>query len=175
MLRSIRLTPLAAILLAAACALAATAEEAVRELVPFRIKDQHDHLHTDARYRGAPLLVLWGDREGAKVMNSWGPALADSLAPALKGYRLRLLEVAHGKGAPFFIKGKIKGSFRTEGRGPVLMDWDGLFARTYDPVKDHGHAWLFDAEGVLRRSWSAAPPDTALPADLLTRTRELAR
>lgn len=172
MLRSACLTLL---LLMLASGPARAGDDPEGALVPFRIKDQHDRLHTDARYRGAPLVVVWGDREGAEVMNRWGPALADSLAPLLAGYRLRLVEVAHGKGAPFFIKGKIKGSFRGEGRGPVLMDWDGVFARAYAPEDDRGHAWLFGADGALLGTWSAAMPDTALPPDLLDAVRKRAR
>ena len=82
-------------------------------------------------------------------MDAWAPLLADSLAAPIAGYRLRLLEVAHGKGAPFFVKGKIKGKFAAEGRGPVLMDWGGEFAQAYGPVGDRCTVLLFDDEGRL--------------------------
>ncbi|HPF69931.1 MAG TPA: hypothetical protein PLQ13_04595 [Candidatus Krumholzibacteria bacterium] len=166
-----RLTiPLLALVLAAAGAAAADPS-----LIAFRLKDQHDRLHTDARYRGAPLLVLWGDRKGADVMRAWAPALADSFAAEIAGYRLRLVQVAHGKGAPFFVKGKIKGSFRDPDTGPVLMDWDGVFAAAYAPEEDRVNAWLFDRDATLVATWRGAPGDSLPPADLLAAARNLAR
>jgi hypothetical protein len=140
-------------------------------LIPFRIKDQHDRLHTDARYRHAPLLVVWGDRKGSEYMAAWTTALADSLARPLARYRIRLLEVAHGKGAPFFVKGKIKGSFRDDGRGPVLMDWDGAFARAYACREDSCNVLLFDGESGFARGWVVAGRDGAELAAILDAAR----
>ena len=165
MIRTLGLT----MLLATAVAAAAT------DLIPFRLKDQHDRLQTDARYRGAPLLVLWADRRGADVMDAWAPLLADSLAGPVAGYRLRLLEVAHGKGAPFFVKGKIKGKYRDEQRGPVLMDWSGEFAAAYGPSADRCNVWLFDDAGRLVAGWTGADRDSLPPSDLLPAVRHLVR
>ena len=167
MIRTLGLTMLLATAVGAAAA--------ATDLIPFRIKDQRDRLQTDARYRGAPLLVLWADRKGADVMDAWAPLLADSLAGPIAGYRLRLLEVAHGKGAPFFVKGKIKGKFAAAGRGPVLMDWGGEFAAAYGPVEDRCNVWLFDDEGRLVGAWNGAVGDSLLPAGLVSTVRGLAR
>ncbi|MFN2222276.1 MAG: hypothetical protein ACK2UH_06970, partial [Candidatus Promineifilaceae bacterium] len=52
---------------------------AADSLIPFRLRDQHDRLLTDGRFRIAALLVLWGDRRGADFMDAWAPLLADSL------------------------------------------------------------------------------------------------
>ncbi len=154
MFRTLSLTILGLTILLAV-ALAAAADST--GLITFRLKDQHDRLHTDARYRQAPLLVLWSDRRGADFMDAWAPLLADSLAAPLTGYRLNLVEVAHGKGAPFFVKGKIKGKFATPGRGPVLMDWDAEFARAYGCAADSCTILLFAPDGGPPARWTVGP------------------
>ncbi|MFN2370825.1 MAG: hypothetical protein ABR506_06670 [Candidatus Krumholzibacteriia bacterium] len=169
MIRTLGLT-----LLVAAAVGAAVAAAAAGDLVPFRLQDQRGRLHTDARYRHAALVVLWGDRRGAPAMDAWTPRLAEALAGPVAGYRLRILEVAHGQGAPFFIKGKIRGKFADPGRGPVLMDWDGLFARTYACVADSCTVLLFDPAGGLLRRWTVAAPDSARLAEVTAAARRAA-
>ena len=61
------------------------APAAADTLVAFRIKDQFDRLHTDARFRGMPLLVAWGDRAGNDFRKLWSPVLTDSLAEDVAG------------------------------------------------------------------------------------------
>ncbi len=171
MIRTTGLTLLLAVCLATA---AAPAAPATGTLIPFRLKDQHDRLLTDARFGHAALLVLWGDRKGSEAMDAWAPLLADSLAAPVDAYRLRLLQVAHGQGAPFFVKGKIKRKFAAPGRGPVLMDWDGIFARAYGCAPDSCTVLLFGADGRLRARWTEAAPDSAAVARVLAAARSAA-
>jgi len=149
-----------------------TAAGAADTLIPFRIQDQFDHLHTHMRYGGRPLLVVWVDRAGNDFREAWTDALGDSLSTELARYRLRELEVAHVKGVPFFVKGKVKGAFGDE---PVLMDWEGEFAAAYRPVADHVNLLLFDAEGDLTRQWAVTAPDSAILGEVLAAARSLAR
>ncbi|MCP4574271.1 MAG: hypothetical protein GY838_18065 [bacterium] len=142
------------------------------ELIRFRIKDQNDVLYTDARYRNAPLLVFWGDREGIENLGDWSPVLCDSLASELRGYRLRAVDVAHTKGAPFFVKGMIKKRLRAEGNAPVLLDWDGAFAKAYDCRKDQANILLFDRTARLVRIWAVAESDPATKAEILVVVKE---
>jgi len=143
------------------------------ELITFRIKDQFDALHTDARYRWMPLLALWGDRAGSTYLNDWNTVVCDSLAGELRGYRLRKVQVAHVKGAPFFVKGKVKGVIRDRGKAPVLMDWAGEFSRAYACRGDHCNVLLFDRESRLVATWTATGVDAALLAEILAVARRV--
>lgn len=153
-------------------AAAAPAADAPRgDLLVFRIKDQFDALHTDARYRRLPLLALWGDRTGSDFVNDWNTVLCDSLARELRGYRLRTVQVAHVKGTPFFVKGKVKRVFRDRDDAPVLMDWGGEFREAYACREDHCNVLLFDRESRLAAAWTVTVLDAALLAEILAVAR----
>lgn len=136
-------------------------------LISFKIKDQFDRLHTEARYRGAVIVVTWGDRKGSAFMASWGPALKDTLATEIASYRLHHLEVAHVKGVPFFLKGKVKGHFTRDPTAPVLLDWDGDFDQAYDCTADLCNVLVFARDGSMTGRWAVAQLDTSILAEIL--------
>jgi hypothetical protein len=160
------------LLATALCVWLPGAQAAEDTFISFKIKDQFDRLHTDARYRGAVIVVTWGDRKGSSFMDNWSPALDDSLATEIKSYRVHHLEVAHVKGVPFFIKGKVKGHFSKEPEEYVLMDWDGEFNQAYDCTADHCNVLLFARNGKLIQQWAVTEPDPAILAEILAQTRQ---
>jgi len=141
--------------------------------ISFKIKDQFDHLHTDARYRGSVILVTWADRKGSDYMENWGPVLDDSLAAEIQGFRVRHVDVAHVKGVPFFLKGKIKGYFSKDPEEWVLMDWDGEFDKAYDCTEDHSNVFVFARDGKLSGRWAVTAPNPAALAEMLVLIRGL--
>jgi hypothetical protein len=147
------------------------APAAADTLVAFRIKDQFDRLHTDARFRGMPLLVAWGDRAGNDFRKLWSPVLTDSLAEDVAGYRLKVVAAAHAKGVPFFVKGKIKGSFPKDRDQWVLVDWDGVLDAAYAPVPERCNLLLFGRDGRLLRRWDVAEPSPDDVAEVLAAVR----
>lgn len=151
----------AVLLLGLALAAAAAGLAAETSLIEWEGKDQHDRPLAAAHYQGRPLLVLWGDRKGSEYMLAWSRALSDSTASSGPDR----LDVAHGRGAPFFVKGKIKKRFRRDDDRAVLMDWDGCFQEAYACAPDSGTVLLFGADGVLRRRWTVgAVGDSTLAA-----------
>ena len=131
-------------------ALVADARAGEDRLISFSIKDQFDRLHTHGRYHSAVVVVTWGDREGSNFIGNWESALSDSLTAEIKSFRVREIAVAHLKGVPFFIKGKIKGYFPKDPDEWVLMDWGGEFNKAYDCTKDHCNLLVFGRDGKLR-------------------------
>jgi hypothetical protein len=119
-------------------------------LIDFRIKDQYGKLHTSGYFQDSVVVVVSGDRKGSTFIEQWSPALEDSLAAQVKSFRVKFIPHAHLKGAPFFIKGAIKDKFTQEGRGWVLMDWDGEFKKAYGLVEDHCSIVVFDPDGLRR-------------------------
>ena len=150
------------------------AEVSSSTLVPFQLKDQHEALHTEARFSGAPLVVLWGDRQGSKFMKRWSTLLADSLRMEVNGGELRRLDVAHTRGAPFFIKGRIRKAFRRDWPDPVLLDWEGIFAKAYGCPGDSCTIFLFDGQGALTRRWTVTDPDPDRAGSILASVRLVA-
>ncbi len=165
------ITILAALSLFLACTAAA---DSLQNLIRFRIKDQHNAIHTDSRFTGAPLLTVWGDRKGATHMKYWSPSLTDSLSSELESFRLCRLDIGHVKGAPFFVKGRIKKSFRRDWQNPVLLDWKGVFAKAYECPDDSCTIMLFNRENILTKRWVVAAPDSTTMRIILEATRKAA-
>jgi len=145
------------------------------QLISFRIKDQFDYLHTDGRYRNSVLLITWADRKGSEYLGDWNRALADSLGEEVRTYRLRMLSVAHVKGVPFFIKGKIKNSFKQDTDKPVLLDWGGEFAEAYTCQPDHCNLLIFDRSGLFVASYAVTAVDSSFRAEVVAEVRALTR
>lgn len=138
---------------------------AAPRLLTIEGEDQHDRAMEPERYAGRPLLLLWGDRKGSEFMLAWSRALADAPADPTAAAPARL-DVAHTRGAPFFVKGRIKKRFRRDWSEPVLMDWDGRFARTYDCAEDSCTVLLFGADGRLTGRWTVAEVEPAVLAEI---------
>ena len=137
----------------------------------YDMKDGQGQQHLRSGASGVVLLALWGDRGGSEFMEKWSPALNDSLA-GLAG--VRRLDFAHVKGAPFFIKGKIRKRFRENWPGTVLLDWEGEFRRAYACAQDSCTAILFDREGRPQRRWTVGELDPDLLAEMTEAARQAA-
>lgn len=147
-----------------AAALAALAQPARIEL---RGEDQHDRDIEVERYSDRPLLLLWGDRKGSGFMLAWNRALAAQPGtPAAADTGLARLDVAHVRGAPFFVKGRIKKRFRRDWDSPVMMDWKGRLQETYACVGDSCTVLLFDRDGRLQRRWTVGAVSDSVLAEI---------
>lgn len=168
-----RITSVALILLAVGMVSALpAASDSASELEPlplieFRIKDQFDKLHTNGSLNNMVVVIISGDRKGHEIMKDWSPVLRDSLAIEIQSYRVRIVDHAHAKGAPFFVKGMIKKSFTKKNKDYVLLDWKGVFDKAYDLTEDRLTIVIFDTGGMRRHQVAVEQFDPATLADLL--------
>ena len=150
--------------LAAAAPLAA---QAPATLPAFQVEDQFKRKHTEQEWAGAPGVFLVTNREGRTSLMRWYQAFLGS-APA--GTRVAM--AADTKGAPFFVKGAIRGSMPKDTLLPILIDYSGKLAR---PLRgtDTLAAVYYGADGrlIARRplptGTEPAPDDAALVTELL--------
>ena len=143
-------------------------------LVDFRIKDQFDRLHTSGSCRGAVVVVVARDRKGRQFVDQWEPGLRDSLAAPVARYQVRFVPVAHLKGVPFFIKGTIRNSLPQEKDAWILMDYEGLFKRTYAMADDVCSLLIFDRVGRLVTHHAVTDFDPVVQTEVIATVRELA-
>ncbi len=136
--------------------------ELADRLIDFEIKDQHDRTHTHAELAGRVAVLMWIDRKAGDWRDQWHAALKTALQPQLDAGQADVRIVAHVKGAPFFIKGSIKGAFRDDVSDWVLMDWKGRFDEAYAPTADHVNVMLFAADGALAGTWTGQELDAAV-------------
>ena len=123
-------------------------------LQEFEISDQFDVLHTDAEFREVVTVFLGADRKGTAYTEEWWTALGPALGDLVADGELQIVQFAHLRGVPFFVRGKVKKAFPDDPSAWVLLDWKGHFSRTYGFQKDSLNVLVFDAKGdlVLRRA-----------------------
>ena len=148
-------------------------QELADRLIDFEIKDQHDREHTDAELRDRVAVLMWIDRQAGQWRDAWHAALKTALQPQLDAGTADVRIVAHVKGAPFFIKGRIKGAFRDDVSDWVLMDWKGRFEQAYGPTADHVNVMVFAADGALAAAWTGQQLDEAVTGEVAAKVAEL--
>ena len=164
---------IACLVLASALAVSATAADVVR-LPEFRIKDQFGRLHTSGSCRNAVVVLLSGDRKGNDFVAQWQPALRDSVAGLVDAHRVVFIRSAHLKGAPFFVKGKIRSSFSADPGQWVLLDYDGVFGGALDLPADVCAVAVFDRKGCRTLQIGLTAFDAAAQARIIGEIRSLA-
>lgn len=106
-----------------------TAEAAEEpRLVDFVLADQFGREHTPADYLGVIVLVGSG-KKGSSYNGPWIKALRDRFDP--HGEPVHVVGYADLRGVPFFFKGLVRKRFPKDESYPVLLDWQGLLARSY--------------------------------------------
>lgn len=118
-------------------------------LVSFELKDQFDRLYTEKDFNGHIVIVIGSDKGGSQYNHSWGQAIHDSLVHEDSFEHLKFLPVADLRGVPFFLKGIVKGKFSKDEENWVLMDWKGIFARSYQFEADASNIIIFESDGKL--------------------------
>ena len=137
-------------------------DEGQTSLIGFQIADQFDRVHRDTEVRGDVLLVVGADKEGSRHQGQWVAALQAVAADHAAREPVRIIEVADLRGVPFFVKGRVKGSFPSDRRQWVLMDWKGVFARTYLFEADKCNILVFDRAGKLVHQVAVRDLDAAV-------------
>jgi len=143
-----------AILLFLLAVLATAASAQPDRLVPFSVEDQFKESHSEIELAGGVAALVWCDRASREMSDSWVDSLEVSFARGMPAGTWQIRQVAHTKGAPFFVKGKIRGSFSRDPDRWVLLDWKGFFRETYAPPDEQVTVLMFGSDGNLlaRRS-----------------------
>ena len=145
-----------AVLLLAIAGMAASGPQVIAPGAPapdFTLKDQFDHDTKLSDYKGQNVLIIAWDRTGNDYMSNWMTAVRKQY-PGGPNRVVTLVFVASYKGAPGFLQDNIKRKFQKtpDGRnnGPILLDWNGTFAKAYGFQSDLTNVYLIDAKGTFR-------------------------
>ncbi len=113
------------------------------------LQDQFD-VQTDVSVPHSPAILLVAGRAGSAAMKRWMLVMREA-APA---HEVRVIPIADLKGAPFFIKGRIKASMPKDTTVRILLDWDGRLARVVRGDRGDLVAAVYGGDGKLRK-WEA--------------------
>lgn len=146
----------------APCAVWAQADR----LVPFSIEDQFKQVHTASELAGQAVALVWYDRSSRDAGAVWADSLTAVFARSLPTDRWQVRLAAHTKGAPFFVKGKIRGSFSKDPERWALLDWKGTLREAYDPPPDRVTVMVFTPDGRLAAKRSVLAFDSRVAVEL---------
>ncbi len=142
-------------------------ESTADHLLDFQIKDQFQQIHTSREFSGAISIFVWVDRSSRDLSAAWVVALANALADRAPQKTWQVRMVAHTKGAPFFVKGRIRNSFSSDPARWALLDWHGVFQKTYQPPRNQVTVLAFRSDGQLAARYSGMGVDQAVIDELV--------
>jgi hypothetical protein len=138
------------------------ASTTLKILIPFEMKDQFKNLYRDTDFRGAPFIILGGDKAGSAYTEQWAKAIRESLKthPGLEN--IKIFRIADVRGVPFFAKGIVRNKFPKEKDKWVAIDWGGKFSKQYNFIQKACNILVFDKGGNLIHQSSAREIDVQL-------------
>lgn len=144
----VRAVLLAMLLIPGASLRAAPPAQAPHGLVDFNLKDQFNQVYTPSSFQQPVLVFLCADRKGSDYTDKWQEVISSGLG-SKRLEHVQFVNLADVSTVPFFMKGFVRGKFPQDRQHWSLMDWDGLFAKTYDMEADACTILVFDKSRSL--------------------------
>jgi len=145
----------------------------VQELLDFEIKDQFENVHRGSDVAGSIVVLIGADRAGSQFTQAWSKAVRDALSGHPRYVEIAHLAHADLRGAPFFIKGFLRGKFPQDPDRWTLMDWKGVIPKAYDFASKSANVLVFAPDGALVHHASGREPDDEAVRGLVMALREL--
>jgi hypothetical protein len=112
-------------------------------------------------------------RASSQFTNAWNKAVRDALSGHPRYAEIAHLAHADLRGAPFFIKGFLRGKFPQDPDRWILMDWKGIIPKAYDFAGKSANVLVFAPDGALVHHASGREPDDEAVRGLVAALREL--
>ena len=119
------------------------------ELISFELEDQFERTYNNESFNDKMMVMIGSDGGGSKYNSKWGQAISDALKKQDTKYDINWVGVADLRGVPFFMKGYVRNQFSEDEKEWVLLDWDGLFAETYNFEDGMSNIFVFNSKGTL--------------------------
>lgn len=143
------------------------------DLISFELKDQYKTYYTENSWPDSVLIILGSDRVGSDFNPIWAKAIYDSTHIILPNLAIKQMGIANLKGVPFFLKGFIRNKFPRENKVWILMDWSGLFSKTYHFVANECNILIFDNNRLLLYQTEVKELDEVKLDEILSILRKL--
>jgi len=135
------------ICLCLACAvpvLAATLGPLSDRAAAFQLQDQYEKEHSYCFPRSRVSVLVFADREGSEQIEGW-------VRPLYERYQdtIDIHGVANLKGVPTFAQGLVRKIFRKSLQYPVMLDWTGDVATSYESQSGMANLILLSKEGAV--------------------------
>jgi hypothetical protein len=126
-------------------------------LASFELRDQYDNLHTISFPATNVTLMTVADRKGSEQIDGW-------IAPVKERYgdRIAIEGIADVSTVPRLLRSMVRKQFKKGRAYPVMLDWDGPVARSFNYQKDEANFFVIDRQGHITGCFSGATNDVAL-------------
>lgn len=141
-------------------------------LMPFTLKDQFNKVHQIADYQEAVVILVMSDRDGKRYNQLWSEAIYDSMDMG-RTEKIKFLAVADVRGVPKFFRGIVRRMLPRDRNVPVLLDWQGAFAKHYKQVPGKSNMLIFDRQGNLRHRFNLTKMDQPKFAEVIDLLKSL--
>ena len=139
------LTAALAVGLAVAAITGALAIQTGQQAPVFRLSDQFNKTWDLSGLRGNVVVVLAATQESGRAMGPW----MDNLKNAYSG-RVQILGLMDLHGIPGFARGIARSRIKKETNDPLMIDFSGATARTYEASDNYPVVTVIDKNGVVR-------------------------
>ena len=131
----------------------------VPALASFELRDQYDNPHTISFPATNVTLMTVADRKGSEQIDGW-------IAPVKERYgdRIAIEGIADVSTVPRLLRSMVRKQFKKDRAYPVMLDWDGPVARSFNYQKDKANFFVIDRQGRITGCFSGATNDVALKA-----------
>lgn len=108
----------------------------------FELSDQYERLHAIRFPVSKVLVVAVADRKGNAQIDAWIRPVHDQYRD-----RIEIIGIADVSAVPTLLRGMVRKRFPKEREYPVMLDWEGKVARSFDYRKETANVFVLDATG----------------------------
>lgn len=144
-MRNYRLTGVLVMILAAAVASSAMAVQAGDKAPAFKLEDQFGKLWDSSALKGSVVVVIAANKDSGRAMDPWVGKLKDKY-----GTKIQLVGLMDLHNLPGIVRGMAKSKIKKETSEPLMLDFNGSTAKTYDVTSQHPVVVVIDKSGIAR-------------------------
>lgn len=118
---------------------------------PWELPDAKGNIYRSQQFSGRPLLLVGADRTSEDASELWGQRLAERY-----GGKMAAIAIADLHGVPGFLRGIVRGKLQRRNTPssrmgvPLLLDWEGIVAKTYHFESKVPNLLLIDQRGRVK-------------------------
>ena len=125
----------------------------------FELKDQYDKSH-EVKFPSSKVVVLiFGDRKGAKQIGGWAEPLYERY-----GGKIYVFGIAQLSGVPGFARGLVRLLLKRQTSYSVMLDWSGSVSEDYGCEKGIANVFVIGKNGRLLNKHTGPADQNTLDA-----------
>jgi peroxiredoxin len=123
----------------------------------FELKDQYDKTFTLNFPKNKATILVFGDREGAKQIESWVRPLVEKYAD-----KIDIQGVAELSAVPSLARSVVRRIMKNQVKYSVMLDWSGAVSKSYGYQKGKANLFVIDKRGSIVAEVAGAASEAEL-------------